>query len=61
ISFVSISSLNQFYDAYQYRRYFSFNQIFYNAGFQPGVVYLAMNTQMPPPITMISAWRSCTP
>ncbi|MEM0322377.1 MAG: ABC transporter substrate-binding protein [Thermoprotei archaeon] len=48
ISFVSISSFNQFYDAYQYKQYFSFNQIFYNAGFQPGVVYLAMNTQEPP-------------
>jgi ABC-type transport system substrate-binding protein len=48
ISFVSITSFNQFYDAYQYRKYFTFKQIFYNAGFQPGVVYLAMNTQVPP-------------
>ncbi|MEM0120256.1 MAG: ABC transporter substrate-binding protein [Thermoprotei archaeon] len=45
ISYVSIPFLGQMYSAYQYKQYYSFNQIFLNLGFYPAFFYISMNTQ----------------
>jgi peptide/nickel transport system substrate-binding protein len=45
ISFVSIPFLGQMYSAYQYKQYYSFNQIFLDLGFYPAFFYISMNTQ----------------
>jgi len=45
ISYVSIPSFEQMYQAYDYKQYYGFNQIFKNLGYQPAVFFLAMNTQ----------------
>jgi peptide/nickel transport system substrate-binding protein len=48
ISYVSIPFFNQMYSAYQYKQYYSFNQIFDELGYPPGFNYLGMNTQVFP-------------
>ena len=48
ISYVSIPFFNQMYQAYQYKQYYSFNQIFDELGYPPGFNYLGMNTQIFP-------------
>ncbi|MEM0272669.1 MAG: ABC transporter substrate-binding protein [Thermoprotei archaeon] len=44
----SPSLFNEFYDAYQYKQYYSFNQIFKILGPNPGFYYISMNTQKYP-------------
>ncbi|MEM3794865.1 MAG: ABC transporter substrate-binding protein [Thermoprotei archaeon] len=48
ISYAGVTNLGQMYAAYQYKKYYGFNQIFVNAGSEPGVQMLALNTQVYP-------------
>jgi len=48
ISYVSLPFLQQMYSAYNYKRYYSFGQIFYNVSYQPALWYISMNTQLYP-------------
>ncbi|MEM0321080.1 MAG: ABC transporter substrate-binding protein [Thermoprotei archaeon] len=48
ISYVSIPFLQQMYSSYQYAKYYSFSQIFYNVSYQPALWYISMNTQIYP-------------
>lgn len=55
ISYVGLRYLNQMYSSYNYNKYVSFNQIFLNLGYLPGVFYISMNMQTFP--TNITAFR----
>jgi peptide/nickel transport system substrate-binding protein len=48
LSFANVPSLGQMYSAYQYKQYYSFNQIFLNLGPEPGVQMISLNTQKYP-------------
>jgi peptide/nickel transport system substrate-binding protein len=48
ISYAGSTNLAQMYDAYQYKQYYGFNQIFKNLGAEPGVQMISLNTQIYP-------------
>ncbi|PSN90600.1 hypothetical protein B9Q03_06435 [Candidatus Marsarchaeota G2 archaeon OSP_D] len=48
ISYAGSTNLAQMFSAYQYKKYYGFNQIFINEGSQPGVQMISLNTQIYP-------------
>ena len=48
LSYVSIPAFNSLYGGYQYKQYVPFSKVFENEGMQPGVGYIALNTQVYP-------------
>jgi ABC-type transport system substrate-binding protein len=48
ISYVSLPFIQQMYRSYNYNRYYSFSDIFYNVSYQPALWYISMNTQIYP-------------